>query len=107
MKHYLSFWIVALLAVCLGGAAACSYLQGVKPLADATVDVANEACKFAPALTQSPALQLEADRLGLPIATLVGLVCQSAELYDEYIRAREMRMADPGVAVVVRLRSSR
>jgi hypothetical protein len=106
------FWYPVIMSLFLASAFCAWVFLGqacaaVKPLADTTADVATEACKFAPALAQSPALQLEAERLGIDVEQLVDLVCQSAELYNEYLRARDARMADPGVAVVVRLRGSR
>lgn len=95
------------LAACL--LFACSdLLQAVssEPAQDAT-DVAVQACEYAPALAQSPAIQLEAERLGLDVAELVRLVCESAALLNEWQSAQLQRAADPGAAVVVRLRGAR
>lgn len=99
-----AFSIVAVVAACVCAHAACALLQS-EP-AQTAVDMAIGLCDspLVALLKASPALQAEAERLGLPgVGALVDLVCQSAELVDAAQDAAQSRAADPGAAVVERL----
>jgi hypothetical protein len=93
-------YIIALALILTG----CSALQS-QP-AQTAVDVAVGLCDspLVALLKDSPALQVEAERLGLPgVGVLVDLVCQSAELVNAAQAAAQARTTDPGAAVVERL----
>jgi hypothetical protein len=96
-RQWLRDWFIALALILTG----CSALQS-QP-AQTAVDTAVGLCD-APLVTllkDSPALQAEAERLGLPgVGALVDLVCASAELVDA---AQQSRAVDPGAAAVERL----
>lgn len=107
MKRFLSSLAAGALPIALTAALLFSCSGTFGELFSTTTEVVQEGCEYAPALAQSPAIQLEAERLGVDVAVLVDLICQSAALLDAWQSAQILRAADPGAAVVVRLRSAR
>ena len=103
----LQIWFAAAICAALLAIPACAYLTS-QPV-QGGVDAVDAACDSGvlDLLRKSPALELEAERLALPIGTLIDLVCASPALYQAAVAATQAKAADPGVSVVVRLRNRR